>query len=194
MMIRKLFLFSLAILAGSAAAIADAQTCASLGIENNVTANAGCQLGTTNNDFLNPLQVNLDNMFGFNDWIFAEKVIEDPEQVINIGLLLDGGANPDDIGPGTWSINNIWGSYQNVMLVFKGGGGNIVPTKYVGYLLVNGDTSGSYFTPFENGNNGNPAEISHVSAYVRVPEPTSALLLVAGLGLIGATSVRRGKR
>ena len=174
----------------AAPSVSDA-SCISLGIENNVLANAGCELGTTNNDFLSsPLQVNKDSMFGFSDWVFAEKVLEDPEEDIDIGLALTG----DEIS-GTWSINDVWATYSHVMLVFKGGGGNIVPSDYVGYLLVNGDTSGTYSTPFSNAINGNPADISHVSGYVRVkppgeviPEPASITLV--GL-LLGALVLRR---
>jgi hypothetical protein len=129
--------------------------------------------------------VNEDAMFGYTDWLFAEKVLEDPEQDIDIGLTLTG----DEQG-GTWSIDDVWDSYSDVMLVFKGGGGNIEPSVYVGYLLVNGDTSGTYTTPFVNGNNGNPTDISHVSAYVRhVPEPTSIVLV--GLSLVGFAAMRR---
>jgi hypothetical protein len=36
-----------------------------------VTGTTGCELGSTNNDYLNPLQVNLDSMFGFKDRVFA---------------------------------------------------------------------------------------------------------------------------
>jgi hypothetical protein len=164
-------------------------SCISLGIENNLVANAGCELGTTNNDFLSdPLQVNKDAMFGYTDWLFAEKVLEDPEQDIDIGLVITG----DEQG-GTWSIDDVWGSYSHIMLVLKGGAGIIEPPVYVGYLLVNGDTSGSYTTPFAIGNNGNPTDISHISAYVRlVPEPTSIVLV--GFSLVGFAAMRRRSR
>jgi hypothetical protein len=36
-----------------------------------VTGTTGFELGSTNNDYLNPLQVNLDSMLGFKDWVFA---------------------------------------------------------------------------------------------------------------------------
>ena len=36
-----------------------------------VTGTTGCELGSTNNDYLNPLQVNLSSMFDFKDWVFA---------------------------------------------------------------------------------------------------------------------------
>jgi hypothetical protein len=175
--------FGLSLLAMAATGNA---SCISLGIENNLVANAGCELGTTNNDSQSdPLQVNLDTMFEYGDWFFAEKVLEDPEQVIDIGLTLTG----DEQG-GMWSIDDVWGSYSDIMLVFKGGGGNVEPSVYVGYLLVNGDTSGTYTTPFFNDNNGNPTDISHVSAYVRhMPEPSSIVLV--GLSLVGFAAMRR---
>jgi hypothetical protein len=185
-MINRILLASAVGLSLLAVAATGNASCISLGIENNLVANAGCELGTTNNDSQSdPLQVNLDTMFGYDDWLFAEKVLEDPEQVIDIGLTLTG-----DAESGSWSINDVWDSYSDIMLVFKGGGGNIEPSVYVGYLLVNGDISGSYTTPFVNGNNGNPTDISHVSAYLRhMPEPSSFVLV--GISLVGLAAMRR---
>ena len=158
-------------------------------IANKVTANGGCQLGSTNNDWLNPLQVNIDQMFGFSDWLFAEKVI-DTDSSIDVGFGYTG-----SLLNGTWMIDDIWSVYSEVMLVIKGAvGNNVVPT-YVGYLLNAGDVTGNYATPFANANNGNPKDISHMSIYVRgsgsmtVPEP--GVLILLGMGILAAGLVSR---
>lgn len=153
-------------------------------ISGKVTANAGCAVGSTNNDTLNPtLQVNDDGFFGLTDWQFAGKVIENASG-IDIGLSITGTTLS-----GTWSIDDVWATYDSIMLVFKDGNG--LPANFVGYLLVSGDTAGNYMTPFSNTINGNPKNISHISAYVStsaVPIPAALPLLLtalAGLGFIG---------
>lgn len=81
-----------ALLLGTLATAANAVPCAP-SYENNVLANAGCQVGTTNNDLLNPLQVNEDAIFGFTDWSFAQRdndVNGTDTTTIDIGLLLTG--------------------------------------------------------------------------------------------------------
>jgi hypothetical protein len=154
-------------------------------ISDNVTPSVGCEIGGTNNDRLNPLQVNVDSMFGFNDWIFAEKILEPGDDEIDIGLSFLGGRRS-----GTWSIDDIWTTLgiTDLMLVFKGGSSqNIQPDNYVGYLIASGATSGSYTTPFKNiKGKGNAADISHITAYFRVDQhtvPEPQLLVLFGLGL-----------
>ncbi len=159
-------------------------------IANNVTSSNTCQLGSTNNDFLNPLQVNVDEMFGFDDWQFGQKAF-DGDMDIDFGLSILGGTIS-----GSWSINDVWGSYSDVMIVLKGGAGNNTVTSYVGYLLTQESISGTYLTPFANANNGNPKNISHMSIYARGPavlvsEPAILVLLFAGMFGIGFAHWRK---
>jgi hypothetical protein len=169
----------------------DAGTVCASTISGKVGPNIGCQTGSIANDKLNPLQVNLDNMFAFDDWLLAEKHEwnsgwSTDKEKLDIGLKLTG----DAIGGG-WSINNIWANISSLMLVVKGGNGQ-VPDAYVGYLIAPGATSGGLATPFSKTNAKGKLSlggVSHVSAYYRlaslattaVPEPGTIVLLGAGL-------------
>ncbi|MBL4891335.1 MAG: hypothetical protein JKX91_05830 [Rhizobiaceae bacterium] len=170
-----------------------------------VTGTSACQLGTTNNDKLNPLplQVNDDLMFGYNDWNFSYRLNYDPisetgTNSLQLSLLADSGG--DARISGTWSIvSTAFSMYQDIMLVFKDGMG--VPDVYVGYLLSM--TSGDYDSPFKNSNNANLKDISHVSIYTRgtqvglppeVPIPAALPLFGTGLAILGFLGWRKKRK
>lgn len=192
---------------------ASAATCAAA-YTSNVTGNAGdanpltntnsgCFLGSTNNDTLNPLQVNTDGAFAPGAWTFGGKVLENG--VTSSGVFSIGSAN---VTGGTWSVaSNFFSQYSELLIVLKGGNGNINPDDYVAYLIraVDGVT-GSYATPFKNANNGNAATISHISYYVRgngngggggvptVPLPAGMPLMLAGLGAMAFVARRKARK
>jgi hypothetical protein len=169
-------------------------TC-SAALASKVTPTTACEIGSTNNDTLGGdpagYQVNLDEMFGFDDWLFAEKGF-DTEELVDFGLTLTG-----DAISGTWSIDDVWTTLgvTEIMFVFKDGAH--IPDTYVGYLLLTGATSGTYMSPFTHSSgSGVPTEISHISVYYRigdrtVPEPS--LLALLGLG-VGASARRYYRR
>jgi hypothetical protein len=163
-----------------------------------VLANDGFELGSTNNDKISPAphQVNTDEMFSFSDWLYAQKGFDSGEPIsIDVGLVVDQ-TSDDDNTAGTWMINDIWDTYDDVMIVLKGGNGNTVPGVYIGYLLQQGDTSGTYNSPFAQENDLNKVKgISHVTVYVRtaaVPEPGTFGL--SALALVSMCAARRRAR
>jgi len=156
-----------------------------------VTPTTACEIGSTNNDSV--AQVRADEMFGFDDWLFAEKGF-DTEVDVDFGLTLTG-----DAISGTWSIDDVWTTLgvTEIMFVFKDG--KHIPDTYVGYLLLTGATSGTYMSPFSHkSGSGVPTEISHLSVYYRIgdtpPPPVPEPSLLALLGLGAAASVRRIRR
>lgn len=91
---------------GQDTAHAFVSTCSAT-VAGKVTGTSGCELGSVNNDFLNPPQINEDSLFGFTDWAFLSKdndvngVDEGSESgnINPLNLSLTGGVNPDP--PGT---------------------------------------------------------------------------------------------
>ena len=150
--------------------------------------NLGCELGTTNNDFQNPLQVNVDSIFGYDDWEVAGKDNEGLGEITSF---------PDSLTNGTYDLSSVVeDSWTDVMLVFKGGQGNIEPETYVSYLIDGSiDWTGTWTTPFANSRNDNPGDVSHITLYYREGEtnvvPTPAAVLPILGGRFGAASRRK---
>jgi hypothetical protein len=160
-------------------------------ISGKVTPSTACEIGSTNNDKLGSdpagFQVNLDEILGFSDWLFAGKGFEG-ETALDTGLTLTG-----DRISGTWTIDDVWATLgvTHLMFVLKGGNPHS-PGQYVAYMIEAGATSGTYASPFAHFSTGRPTDISHISVYYRIGDttiPEPATLALFGLGL--AASARR---
>jgi hypothetical protein len=156
-----------------------------------VTPSTACEIGGDHNDFLQNTgyQVNIDELFGFDDWLFAGKAIGTNPDAIDTDIGF--GGDGDGLS-GEWFVDDdSWtdGGITHLMLVLKGGQAH-QPGGFLAYLIAFGATEGSYVSPFINLNNFRGLTgLSHISAYVRqnegeVPEPAGLLLL--GLGLLAA--------
>ncbi len=151
-----------------------------LSLVTNVTE---CEKSTTaTQDFLNtdPMTVNGEQFFGFSDWLFLDK---------------------DEFGDndgqsGSWAVgSSVWDNYSHLMLIFKDGNG----TTLVGFLALDGATSGSWQSPFrlpEFDLKANQIkDVSHISYYVRgavtrVPDTGSLILILMGLAFLGLSRMR----
>lgn len=152
-----------------------------------VTNTTACEKSTSaTQDFLNtdPITVNAEEFFNFDDWMFLDKDDYD-----------------DNSGQsGNWAVDaSVWDNYDNLMLIFKDGSG----TTLVGYLALDGATGGTWESPFREPEfDMNPdskiKDVSHISYYVRgavtrVPDTGSLVLMLIGLAFLGLSRVRTTK-
>ena len=166
----------------------------------NTVVSTDCELGSTNND--SETQVNLDLMFGFDDWVYAWK--DDTGDALPTALT-DFSMDVDLLG-GTFQITWANPSAADVMFVLKDG--NDDPDTYVGWLLDPGAFGVQDYTfesPFLNTTSGSYKQISHASFYYRNGEPETrcvdcnptsvvpvpATMPLFGLGLAGLIYTRR---
>jgi len=175
-------------------------------VEDQVTPNIGCQilqpLGANENDFTGGSDpslwtVNMEEFFGFDDWLFDGKW-EDPGD--GTDLVEDDEDPPTladfsgDAQSGTWGLDDV-SLFSDLMFVVKDGN----DTNLVGYLIDVGFVGeGDYASPFTNPpfDVNNPRDISHISIYARgegVEIPAPGILGLMGIGLLGlfAAGARR---
>lgn len=157
-----------------------------------VSGSVKCQDGLANNDQFNPLTVNTEKFFGYDDWIWLEKDDEGTKETnfnAEWTVTPDGGWASDT---GEWSFSSlVWTTFEDVMIVVKNGNNtdNDIETYFSGYLLDNvlQPTSGTWDT--------GDKDLSHLTLYARgetpIPEPGTLLLL--GTGLMGVAALGRKK-
>lgn len=148
-----------------------------------VTNTVDCEKSSATQDFLNtnPITVNAEQFFGFNDWVFLDK-----------NDLADNAGQS-----GNWAVNPaIWDDYGYLMLIFKDGAG----TTLLGYLAADGVSSGTWSSPFREPEfdmqpDNKIKDVSHISYYVRgavtkVPDTGSIVLILIGLAFLGLSRMR----
>jgi hypothetical protein len=158
-----------------------------------------CEISNTaDQDFLNtnPITVNAEEFFSFDDWIFAGRQNENSfDTGVDVGFSASVVTSGGDWESGEWSFDATkLVDYSDAMLIFKSGNNTFL----TGYLLANLTTpSGDFTNPFSKG-------ISHVSAYVRegdpttpppgvIPLPAAGWLLISGMAGLGFLGRRKAK-
>jgi len=159
--------------------------------QGNTILSLGCELGSTNND--SEAQVNLDLMFGYDNWDYIVREFDDGgvvNPIVDHSASYFGG----EWVSGSFTIDWDTTTFARIMFVQKDGAGD--PDTYVGWNLdpnTGGVQHYAYNTPFINPNGGNLKEISHVTWYGQggggtrcddcnnVPAPGTLFLMGAGL-------------
>ncbi|WP_026278930.1 PEP-CTERM sorting domain-containing protein [Thioalkalivibrio sp. ARh3] len=187
-----LFAASLSLSGATHAALLDCTTLPG-NVGDAITDNLGCQIlspldGAATDPTTGDPSIWLVNtaggtgFFGINDWRFDGRWTSPGANSATLASF-DGNRHS-----GQWSLDSGW-DYGDLLLVFSHGQG----TNLVGFLMTG--TSGEYRSPFTQPPFDYPGvatrNISQISVYFRpsrdgtIPEPTTVMLMAAGLGLLG---------
>jgi hypothetical protein len=127
------------------------------------------------------------DLFGYDDWQFLQKkdIGGGMDTSIDVGLSV---TTTNGAQSGSWTVTSDLSSlYNNIAVVLKGG------PNWVAYLYDPAINGGDWTTAGLINGGGRQPDLSHLSLYARaaVPEPTTMLLL--GAGLVGLAGFGRKK-